>query len=70
MMRISLYKHELEAINALTIQLTRLAQETSSDVVVEDLGPKIFERLLHATYAHGNYKDVRYVDRSTGFIRD
>jgi hypothetical protein len=55
-MRISLYKHELEAICALTVSLVRLRQDECSHLAIENVGPEIFEKLIDAMYKRGNYE--------------
>jgi hypothetical protein len=49
--RVSLYRHELEVIAKLTVELTRLTQEAPATAgSVEILGPEIFHRLANALY--------------------
>ena len=60
MMRVSLYKHELEVIAQLTIQLVRLRQEVGDWAPVENVGPEIFSRLVDGLYSRGNYRHIRY----------
>lgn len=55
-MRVSLYKHELEILLALTVQLTRMRQEECSHLAVENIGPDIFGKLVDVLYSRGNYK--------------
>lgn len=50
-MRVSLYKHELEIISSLTVQLARM-----SHLEIENTGPAIFEKLVDVLYSRGNYK--------------
>jgi hypothetical protein len=54
-MRVSLYKHELEAIIQLTVSLARIAQ-TESGADPSAAGPEIFAKLVDTLYSHGNYK--------------
>lgn len=56
MMRVSLYKHELEIILSLTVQLTRMRQEECSHLATENIGPEIFGKLVDVLYSRGNYK--------------
>ena len=54
-MRVSLYKHELDAVVQLTETLTRMACG-EQDGYISDIGPKIFEKLMDVMYARGNYE--------------
>lgn len=56
MMRVSLYKHELEVVERLTVSLTRMCRDESLDLKPQITGPEIFAKLLDALYARGNYK--------------
>jgi hypothetical protein len=55
-MRISLYKHELEVVLALTVQLTRMRQEECTHLAIENVGPEIFGKLVDTLYSRGFYK--------------
>jgi hypothetical protein len=58
-MRVSLYKHELEAIIQLTVSLARIAQ-TESGADPSAVGPEIFAKLVDILYANGTYQHPRY----------
>ena len=59
-MRVSLYKHELEVIAHLTMQLMRLRQEVGDLAPVENVALEIFARLVDGLYSRGNYRQLRY----------
>lgn len=59
-MRVSLYKHELEVICSLTVQLTRMRQDECKHVAIENFSPELFEKLVDALYSRGNFKSLRY----------
>ena len=68
-MRVSLYKHELDAVTSLTITLTNMARG-EQDGYVADIGPAIFGKLLDAMYARGNYKHDLYCNTPSQISED
>ena len=49
--RISLYRHELEIIAKLTVELSKLRQDECSHLAIENVGPEIFGKLLEIMYS-------------------
>ena len=67
MMRVSLYKHELETLRALTVDILRESArhcEATEDVDNPpwEIGPRIFLALADGLYSRGNWKQVRWED--------
>ena len=60
MTRVSLYKHELEVVAKLTVDLVRLRQENCEHLAVENMAPELFARLVDGLYSRGNYRNLRY----------
>ena len=61
MMRVSLYKHELETLRALTVDILRESArhcEATEDVDNPpwEIGPRIFLALADGLYSRGNWK--------------
>jgi len=54
--RISLYRHELEIIANLTVELTRLRQNKCEHLMIENVGPEIFAKLTDALYKNPSSK--------------